>query len=193
MTYSKPDRNKTNKSNPLRIAELRMAPDYGRIGITICPGKIQDDAERGCWQRDLDLDLDAIRDWNASAVVTLIEDHEFPALNVDRFGDAVRDRNMQWYHLPIADLSPPDDDFEKNWIQAGRELRLRLRNGLDIVVHCKGGLGRSGTVAAKLLVELGMEPAKAIKAVRKVRPGAIETKAQELYVSQQKPVRDHHL
>jgi ADP-ribosyl-[dinitrogen reductase] hydrolase len=49
-------------------------------------------------------------------------------------------------------------------------------------VHCRGGLGRAGTVAARLLAELGMAPADAISRVRAVRPGAIQTQAQREYV-----------
>ena len=37
-------------------------------------------------------------------------------------------------------------------------------------------------IAARLLVELGMEPTEAIASVRAVRPGAIETIAQEEFV-----------
>ena len=65
---------------------------------------------------------------------------------------------------------------------AGGELRQILQNGEDVLVHCRGGLGRAGTIGARLLVELGMEPVKAIQQIRAVRPGAIETKAQENHV-----------
>lgn len=51
-----------------------------------------------------------------------------------------------------------------------------------MVVHCRGGLGRAGTVGARLLVELGVTPAEAIQRVRQARPGAIETRQQERYV-----------
>jgi ADP-ribosyl-[dinitrogen reductase] hydrolase len=37
-------------------------------------------------------------------------------------------------------------------------------------------------IAARLLVEFGLEPEEAIKAVRKARPGAIQTISQEEYV-----------
>ncbi|MDQ0323699.1 protein-tyrosine phosphatase [Pararhizobium capsulatum DSM 1112] len=57
-----------------------------------------------------------------------------------------------------------------------------VRSGRDVVVHCRGGLGRAGTIGARLLIELGMEPATAIRQVRAVRPGAIETSDQEDYV-----------
>ena len=65
---------------------------------------------------------------------------------------------------------------------AGEELRSILRNGSDVLVHCRGGLGRAGTIASRLLIELGMAPKTAIARVRAVRPGAIETCAQKEYV-----------
>ena len=71
---------------------------------------------------------------------------------------------------------------------AGEELRNRLRAGFDIVVHCKGGLGRAGMIAARLMVELGVPAAESIAEVRRVRPGAIETQAQLAYVMGHGPV-----
>src|SRR5262249_19179948 len=91
-------------------------------------------------------------------------------------------RNMLWFHLPIVDVSIPDQQFEQEWKVAGEELRLMLHRGSDVLVHCRGGLGRAGTIAARLLVELGMEPATAIANVRAVRPNAIETREQEEFV-----------
>jgi len=50
-------------------------------------------------------------------------------------------------------------------------------------LHCGGGRGRAGTIVARLLVELGMGPEVAIKAVRDARsPFAIETAEQEAHV-----------
>ena len=57
-----------------------------------------------------------------------------------------------------------------------------LREDRNILVHCRGGLGRAGTIAARLLIEIGIDPKIAISEVRAVRPGAIETVEQEKYV-----------
>ena len=150
--------------------------------MTFCPGKVQASAFTGVWARDLDLDCDAIRDWGADAVVTLVEDHELEALQVEGLGAAVSARSMAWHHLPIRDVSVPSAAFEQAWGSAGLELRRLLRGGGSVLVHCKGGLGRAGMIAARLLVELGMDAGEAIAAVRAVRPGAIETRSQEAYV-----------
>ncbi len=103
-------------------------------------------------------------------------------LGVDELGQSVRARHMNWVHLPIRDVSAPGTEFERAWSAAGEGLRAQLRNGFDVVVHCKGGLGRAGTIAARLLVELGMAPKSAMAAVRAARPGAIEVSSQEKHV-----------
>ncbi|PEQ10294.1 hypothetical protein B2G71_23040 [Novosphingobium sp. PC22D] len=172
---------KSSQSHPLQIAILQT-PLSSRIGLSFCPGKTQLSAMSGAWDRDLGLDLDAVRDWGAVAVVTLVEEHELRALQVEGMGAAVAARHMDWYHLPIRDVSVPGAGFETAWAEAGAELRQRLACGFDVFVHCKGGLGRAGTIAARLLVELGEDPVEAIRMVREVRPGAIETREQERYV-----------
>jgi ADP-ribosyl-[dinitrogen reductase] hydrolase len=173
---------RTSLTHPLQIAAVRAGPGFGRIGITFCPGKYERHAMTGEWERDLALDLDRVRDWGASAVVTLLEPNELTLLRVERLGEEVLRRNMIWFQLPIVDVSIPDEHFEREWNTAGEELRSMLRRGLDVLVHCRGGLGRAGTIAARLLIELGMEPTKAIEHVRAVRPGAIETSDQERFV-----------
>ena len=141
----------------------------------------------GAWARDLDLDLDRIRDWGATAVVSLITKQELDYLGVPNLPGAVADRHMEWWHLPIEDGQPPGRDFEDAWAAAGEALRDRLRAGFDVLVHCKGGLGRAGTVGARLLVELGTRPDDPIRLLREARPQAIENRAQEAHVAQCAP------
>lgn len=97
-------------------------------------------------------------------------------------GERAKALGLNWYHLPIVDVSVPDDEFEEEWETAGAELRDMLSANKSIVVHCRGGLGRAGTVAARLLVELGEDARDAISRVRAARPHAIETEMQERYV-----------
>jgi len=173
---------RTSLTHPLEIAAVSAGTEFGRVGITFCPGKYDRQAMTGEWDRDLALDLDRVRDWGAAAVVTLLEPKELTLLRVERLGEEVLRRNMLWFHLPIADVSTPDERFEQEWGVAGKELRSILRRRLGVLVHCRGGLGRAGMIAARLLVELGTEPSKAIANVRTVRPGAIETSDQEEFV-----------
>jgi ADP-ribosyl-[dinitrogen reductase] hydrolase len=173
---------RTSLTDAIRIGELTFGPDTGIVGITFCPGKQGDSIGGAPWHRELDVDLDAVAAWGARAVITLIEPHEMAFLNVPLLGDGVRARGMVWHHLPIVDVTPPDARFDAAWPTAGAEVCALLRAGERVLVHCRGGLGRAGTVAALLAVEMGLAPADAIRAVRAARRGAIETTAQERYV-----------
>lgn len=177
---------KTSMSDPLQIAEIHVR-EHSWMGLTFCPGKKQPTAMTGPWDRDLATDLDAIEAWGADAVVTLMEQHELSLAQVAELGDAVEARGIEWYHLPIRDVDVPDEQFESRWIYAGLRLRHRLASKGRVLVHCRGGIGRTGTIAARLLVELGEEPALAIALVREARPGAIETRDQERHVLAAKP------
>jgi ADP-ribosyl-[dinitrogen reductase] hydrolase len=172
---------RTSLTHPLQIAVLEL-PTGGRIGMTFCPGKRDPAAMTGSWDRDLGVDLKAVVDWGASALVTLMEDHELKKLGVRVIGQHVKSMGMEWFHLPIRDVSIPDASFETAWETAGQALRAMLKNGQGIVIHCRGGLGRTGLIAAQLLIELGEMPSKALERVRAVRPGAVETRQQEEYV-----------
>lgn len=179
---------RTSETHPLQIAEVRASPSHGRIGITFCPGKHDRFASTGAWERNLDLDVGAIAAWDAKLVLTLVESAELTALKVPNLGQAIQSRGIEWRHLPIADYSVPTEAFEQQWLTQGREIRQILRNGDDVLVHCKGGLGRAGMIAARLLVELGVDPENAIRCVRRERKGAIETASQMALVRRTLPI-----
>lgn len=180
---------RTSQSHPLQIAQVQASAAHGRIGITFCPGKHDATAMTGGWARDLGVDLDAMRDWGACMVVTLVEPIELTLLKVPQLGAEVQRRGMDWLHLPIPDYQPPTAEFERAWQSDGPRIRQLLRDGDSIVVHCKGGLGRAGMIAARLLVELGVPAAEAIAQVRTARGrGAIETRAQQAVVERAGPI-----
>ena len=173
---------RTSLSHPLRIDEVPASRAGGRIGICLCPGKQASSLLGPRWERDLGADIEVIRAWRPDAVVTLIEAHEFVELGVTRLGPQVRAQGIAWHHLPIVDVHPPDERFETGWQTSGPALLASLRQGGRVLVHCRGGLGRAGTVAARLLVELDVPAHVAVARVRQARPGAIETVDQLNYV-----------
>lgn len=74
----------------------------------------------GGWDRDLDLDLDTVRDWGAAAIVTLLEPDELKLPKVERLGEEVLRRKMSWFHLPIVDVSTPDERFSRHGTSPAR-------------------------------------------------------------------------
>ena len=173
---------KTSETDPIRVAELDLGAGRGKIGVTFAPGKNDGRSFGGSWARDLDKDLDAIAAWGAKAVVTLLEPQELRSLAIERLGPEVERRGIMWVHMPIPDVSTPGPEFEAKWPEVSRQLRSRLDAGENVLVHCRGGLGRAGMIAARLLVETAVDPEDAMERVRAVRPGAIETRAQAQWV-----------
>lgn len=142
MGSSTASRPKTSLTHPLRIDAVE-APGGGLIGMTLCPGKMQPYAASGTWDRDLGLDLVRIQEWGAVAVVTLMEAFELAEYHVERIGAAVEALGMEWHHLPIVDVDVPREPFETGWVWSGPTLRGHLSAGRRILLHCRGGLGRT--------------------------------------------------
>ncbi len=109
-------------------------------------------------------------------------DDELSANKVPTLGQAVLDQGMEWFHLPIQDMTAPDASFDNAWAKIGPRILHTIKLGGNVLVHCKGGLGRSGTIAALMLIEFGIPNGQAIALVRKARPGAIDIAEQEEYV-----------
>lgn len=175
---------RTSLSHPLIIAELTVGDRGGAIGVTFAPGKHQQTAMTGAWSRDLHLDLEAIRQWKATSLISLIEPWEFNELDIEDLPAIAEAKELQWYGLPITDGAAPDQRLLAKWPALSAAFVQDLYQGGRLVVHCKGGLGRAGTVAAMLLLDSGasLSAAEAISRVRGVRPGAIETVEQEEFL-----------
>jgi atypical dual specificity phosphatase len=79
-------------------------------------------------------------------------------------------------HLPVQDFVAPTQEQLDLGVAAIREA---LGGGTRVAVHCGAGLGRTGTLLAAYLVSAGSTADEAISQVRAIRPGSVETPAQE--------------
>jgi len=71
---------------------------------------------------------------------------------------------------PIEDGPAPDRALLAALADLVRDLR---RAGKQVLVHCAGGMNRSGLLAAASLIRDGVVPREAIDTVRSRRPGAL--------------------
>lgn len=111
----------------------------------------------------------ALRATATTTVVCLSERHELE----DRYPDYVRwlesepaDRAV-WF--PMPDLDAPALGATVGLLD---QLATRLGAGDGLLVHCGAGIGRAGTVAAGLLIELGVDHDAAVARVAAHRPMA---------------------
>jgi protein-tyrosine phosphatase len=177
---------RTSESHPIRVDFVDVQPWEGRLGLTFAPGKRNDSYGAYRWERDLELDLDRMREtYGIEVVVTLLEDEEMEWMGIGDLGGQVERRGMEWLWFPIEDLGvPPGEQFLEFLGFAGGVIE-RLEAGRGVAVHCRGGLGRAGMVGACLLGLKGIEAREAIRCVRRARgESAVEMPGQEEYVEE---------
>ncbi len=165
------------QSAQLRIDFMDLqghASPQGLIGLTILPGR----KDRG---RDLATDIEQLKKSGVGAVVTLISNAEFGDYGVPDLLDKYRSAGFEVLHTPIKDQGVPTADQADEllgFIQKNADANRRT------VLHCVGGLGRTGVAAALFLKHFaGIDGDEAINRIRAVRsPRAVENLDQENYV-----------
>ena len=144
-----------------------------------CPGRFEVHADGVRRQRDLAEDILLISDWAPDRIVSLVESQEFEYLGVPQLPEMLSAR-FNWQHWPLRDLGAPTDS--QNSQSAVSEWFTELSKGKKILFHCAAGLGRTGTLAARLLIAAGQEPQEAITVVRTARSGTVESLEQETFL-----------
>ncbi|RMF88298.1 MAG: hypothetical protein D6739_00300 [Nitrospirae bacterium] len=178
---------RTSETDPIEVAWLPPALP-GRIGLTLAPGKRATSAlSPRPWRRDLGADLDRLAEVHGvTTLVCLMEDHELAACAIERLPEAARERGIDLLRLPIPDGGVPEDPEATRALVA--EIVRRARAGGRVVIHCRGGLGRSGTIAGAVLRSLGWGAEETLAALRAARgPSCPETAGQRSYVAAYRP------
>jgi protein-tyrosine phosphatase len=162
-------------------------PNGGRLGLGCCPGHRLRLSPLGLVRmveriRD---DLKLIAAWKPHAVLSLMEEHELAEAGapVRLLNEELRAQGIDWLHLPICDMQAPDKRFEAAWIDLWPRLDRELQQGGRVFIHCYAGLGRTGTVAALILMQYGISARDALRQVRAARPGSVQSTEQEHYLS----------
>ena len=113
---------------------------------------------------------DEARAWHRAGVdvvVSLLEPEEEAQLNLAGERDAAERNGMQFVSFPVVDRGVPSS------IQATvsllRSITSALESGKNVAVHCRQGVGRSGMIAAAVLMSTGSTPEAAIDTVTSAR------------------------
>ncbi|WP_171210179.1 MULTISPECIES: protein-tyrosine phosphatase family protein [unclassified Ruegeria] len=123
-------------------------------------------------------DLCAIAAWAPDLVITLTTAEELAQLGASALGRDVENIGAKWVHFPIADFGTPEDDAQSTWEDVRALGLCQLSGGGRVLVHCRGGCGRSGMVVLRLMIDSGEAPVEALARLRKTRVCAVETQGQ---------------
>jgi len=115
----------------------------------------------------LDDEVRVLRDAGFDTLLSLLTNEESKELGVSSEAQATAKYGMEFLSFPIPDLGVPDST------PAIREFLSHvlddLRAGKNVAIHCRQGIGRSGLIAASLLVVAGIDPLVALRTVSAAR------------------------
>lgn len=126
---------------------------------------------------ELESEIEALQSNGVDMLVSLLMPEEEPLLNVEAEATLCQQKGLRFISFPIPDFDIPTSFQEVN--QLVDQLQDALLAGRKVVIHCRGGIGRSGMVAACLLIKQGISVSDSLAALRTARRCAVPaTRAQ---------------
>lgn len=116
----------------------------------------------------LDADLRWLRSQGIGAILTLTE-APLPAL-------ALQQHELTALHLPIEDQTAPT---QSDFLTALDFIDQQHIVGRGVLVHCRVGEGRTGSILAAYLIRQGADPQQALARLRTIWPGAVSAPTQQ--------------
>lgn len=132
---------------------------------------------------------DDIADWKragVNTVLSLLTPTEQQELHLRDEAQEVRKQELEFVSFPIPDREIPRSESQLGEVL--EQLSRSLSDGRNVVVHCRQGVGRTGLIAACLLVKSGMSPGAAVDALSAARGVSVpETTEQREWIDHYAP------
>lgn len=109
----------------------------------------------------------AIHGAGITHVLSLLSHEDIARLNLEQEAEWCNDVGIHFSHYPIVDFSVPNSPSA--FLNKAQELHKAITSGQHWVIHCHGGIGRSGMMAVALLIHEGYPPEQAIEKVSNAR------------------------
>jgi protein-tyrosine phosphatase len=132
----------------------------------------------GDWLED---EIEGWRNAGIDTVLSLLTPEEERDLELKDEAREVKKRGMRFVSFPIQDRKVPVS--QPGLVAAMENLDVDLSAGKNLVIHCRQGIGRTGLVAACLLVMKGLSSGAAIGALSAARGNPVpETEEQRRWI-----------
>ncbi|MEL6637476.1 MAG: dual specificity protein phosphatase family protein [Bacteroidota bacterium] len=115
----------------------------------------------------LDDEIKGLMIRSVDCLVSLLETSEAWDLGLEGEAEACQNWGMEFINYPIPDVHPPGE--EASFLQLVARLAELVRQGKKVVIHCRMGIGRSSTLAAAVLINLGMPSEQIFEVIGKYR------------------------
>ncbi len=158
---------------------LGLPKGSGAIGMTPPPG-----VKDWNWDREMKMDMRRLRErWRTDVLVSLIENYEYERYKLEGYAEEAEASGVAVEEFPIVDVDIPREEQVEEYADLVGMIVGCLREGRNLVVHCRGGIGRTGTVVSSVLVGLGHDADDAMKIANAARKNEVpETEPQREYV-----------
>ena len=144
--------------------ELKIENKPSSFLLTPCPGTKE---------VSLTDSLKQLKKAGAKAVLSLMLAEEMEKFGVADISEKCKELGLEWFHLPIEDDHAPEEAFSVAWDKNRNRILELLEQQGAVAIHCRGGTGRTGLIAAQLLIETGMPLKEAVEAVQTCKPRSL--------------------
>ena len=132
---------------------------------------------------------DDIAEWKRAgiqSILSLLTPDENQELGLQEEGREVQRQGLEFSSFPIPDLQVPRSESKLGEVLDN--IAGNLSSGKNVLIHCRQGIGRTGLVAACLLVKSGMSPGAAVEAASAARGMSVpETPEQRDWIERYAP------
>lgn len=119
---------------------------------------------KGDWLED---EIKGLAALDVNVIVSLLDFGEILELGLRQEQAICEANSIEFLSFPIKDRGVPDSPA--HFVHFVRHLHQKLLDGQNMVIHCRAGIGRSGLMAACLLVHANESPHKAFARVSEAR------------------------
>jgi len=100
------------------------------------------------YARNIATDVGTFASKGIRMILCLLNDYEIRSIGCDvkKYEAACAKNGIKLFKYPIIEMAPPEDvnQFHNDVIE---KVLQTMQQGVDVLVHCRGGIGRAGLVA----------------------------------------------
>lgn len=129
----------------------------------------------------LSSEIRQLREQGFNSLVCLLTRGELALLDLEKEEEECNENGIRFIYFPIEDFSIPQDMTSATKLVD--MLSEEMRAGRKVIIHCRGGIGRSSLVAGALLVRQGYSLGNALMELQNCRGCKVpETPGQEAWL-----------